>query len=76
MGLTENYLKEKFNQNQLDVSVYCYENQLNKKAPRNTSKDNLMKPLTTIFYVEIGSKKDLHFATACEIVKVCCYIAK
>ena len=76
MGLTENYLKEKFNQNQLDVSVYCYENQLNKKAPRNASKDNLMKPLTTIFCVEIGSKKDLHFATACEIVKVCCYIAK
>jgi len=72
MGLTENYLKKKFDQNLLDVSVYCYENQLTK----NASKDNLMKPLTTIFYVEIGSENDLHFATACEIVKVCCCIAK
>jgi len=75
MELTENYLKEKFDQYQLDVSVWCYDNQPTQKPSRKTSEDDQMTPSTTIFYVEITSENDVHFATACEIVKVCCYIA-
>ena len=68
-GQTEKYLKTDFDQRQLDVSVKC-SYQKTDKLSRQTSKGDLTKSKSAIFYVEIESENDVHFAIASGIMKV------
>jgi len=66
---TEKYLKNDFDQRHLNVSVRCYYQKADKLS-RQTSKGDLTKSKSAIFYVEIESENAADFTTASGIVRV------